>query len=189
MYEAKKLLSEYHIDDQDRLSFVDEGWRQFARDNNTLELATEDILGKPLWDFITGEQIGRLYRLLLEKVRVSGQPLDIYYRCDAPELRRYLQMTITPLENNYVQFRNWLLHQEKRKPISLLDTSLGRIEEWVSICSWCKQVKLAEDDWVEIEDAVELLGLFEANVLPQLTHSLCPNCTETQFAPFRLGSG
>jgi hypothetical protein len=183
--EAKELLSEYHVDDQDRLIFVDEAWHQFARDNNTLELTTDAILQKSLWEFITNQQVRHLYRLMLEKVRTTGEALDVYYRCDAPEWRRYLQMRMTPSQNGRVQFRNWLLRQEKRPPVPLLDMTLDRSEEFVIICSWCKQIKLAQDDWVEIEEAVELLGLFEVDVLPQLSHGLCPSCAEIHFSPFR----
>jgi len=43
------------------------------------------------------------------------------------------------------------------------------------ICSWCKKI-LVKDDWSEIEEAACKLGLLEADVLPQLSHGICPPC-------------
>jgi hypothetical protein len=44
------------------------------------------------------------------------------------------------------------------------------------MCSWCKQVRLAEAVWVEVEEALVQLGLLELESLPQITHGACQAC-------------
>jgi hypothetical protein len=90
--QPQKLLSEYHIDIEDRLIFIDDNWYAFARANQAPYLADAQILGKSLWDFITGNEVQNLYNLMLKKVRLSGEPVQVLYRCDAPHLRRFLQL-------------------------------------------------------------------------------------------------
>jgi hypothetical protein len=44
------------------------------------------------------------------------------------------------------------------------------------MCSWCKQVRLAEAVWVEVEEALVQLGLLELESLPQITLGACQAC-------------
>ncbi len=44
------------------------------------------------------------------------------------------------------------------------------------MCSWCKAVKVGDDTWVEVEDAVDRLKLFDFRYLPQISHGVCPSC-------------
>ena len=175
----KKLLSEYHIDAQDRLIYIDESWREFAHNNAASELVGDSILNKSLWNFIAGKQVQHLYQMLLAKVRQSGQPAQVTFWCDAPHARRFLELTMTPDEEAGVQFHSWLIREEEREPIGLLEMTRKRTQEFLVICSWCKKVKLDEESWAEVEEAVKELGLFEATELPQLSHGMCPQCAQT----------
>jgi hypothetical protein len=46
------------------------------------------------------------------------------------------------------------------------------------MCGWCKRTQLPTGRWVEIEEAVEELGLFEDSPLPGVTHGICLPCHE-----------
>lgn len=177
--QPKKLSSEYHIDGQDRLIYVDDTWREFANNNAAPELVSDTILFKPLWNFIADRKVHHLYQMLLEKVRQSGKPVQIFYRCDAPHMRRFMEMRMTLDEESGVQFRNWLVREEPCEPVELLDTTAKRSQELLIICSWCKRVKVETQTWVQVEEAVQQLALFEAAELPQLSHGICPECFET----------
>ena len=92
------------------------------------------------------------------------------------------EMEIVPDEKAGIRFRNWLVHEELRESVRLLEIETARSQEFLIICSWCKRVKLDEDVWVEVEEAVQKLGLFETAVLPQLSHGMCPDCAQTWLA-------
>jgi hypothetical protein len=183
--QPQKLLSEYHIDIEDRLIFIDDNWYAFARANQAPYLADAQILGKSLWDFITGNEVQNLYNLMLKKVRLSGEPVQVLYRCDAPHLRRFLQLKMMSADQGAVRFHNWLVREEVRPPVQLFDVLPKRSQEFVTVCSWCKQIKLAEAEWVEVEEAVERLGLFESAELPQLSHGICPGCLQRWLSDLR----
>lgn len=57
-----------------------------------------------------------------------------------------------------------------------------RSEEFVIICSWCKLVEV-ESGWLEVEEAIDKLGLFDEPVLPRISHGCCSPCFE------RMGHG
>jgi hypothetical protein len=46
------------------------------------------------------------------------------------------------------------------------------------MCGWCKRVAIG-DAWMEVEDAVSELRLFERKVLPDISHGICPDCLES----------
>jgi hypothetical protein len=48
----------------------------------------------------------------------------------------------------------------------------------IKMCSMCKKVKTAENVWLEVEDAIIDLKLFEKKILPQITHGCCQPCYE-----------
>ncbi len=166
----------YRIDGQDRFVDVDEDWLHFALENGARHLARrEAVLGRPLWDFVTGKETRHLYDLMLSKVRM-GHTLQIPFRCDSPGCRRFMEMRMSPEAQGGVRFTTWIVRLEHRAPVGLLEASEDRSDEFVTICSWCKKVQTAPGVWEEVEEAVRTLDLFASPKLPQLTHGMCPAC-------------
>ena len=56
----------YTIDATDSISSVSPSWLVFARANGARELTRESVVGRSLWDFIDGERVHELYRLVVE---------------------------------------------------------------------------------------------------------------------------
>ncbi len=63
-----------------------------------------------------------------------------------------------------------------REPVALIDPSIIRSDGFLVLCSWCKKVELS-GNWVEAEEAMDRLKLFEQEAIPQVTHGVCPPCT------------
>jgi hypothetical protein len=63
--------------------------------------------------------------------------------------------------------------QPRNVPLLLPATNVRRL---VRMCAWCKKVE-QDQAWVEIQDAVEDVGLLEALHLNRITHAICPNCS------------
>jgi hypothetical protein len=51
----------------------------------------------------------------------------------------------------------------------------------LTMCGWCDRF-LVDGEWVEVEEAVARLGLFELPKLPSIDHGVCPDCTEMLLA-------
>jgi hypothetical protein len=69
-----------------------------------------------------------------------------------------------------------IVAEEPRGTVPLLDPDLPRSQDLLSMCSWCRRVLIHSDQWLDLERAIEELQLFSHKVLPQLSHSACPDC-------------
>ena len=167
---------EYRIDHQGVIVHVSDSWTQFALDNGSPDIVSERVVGKLLLSFISDLETRYLYRVILDKVRTKGVPVVVTLRCDSPSLRRFLQLTISPLPSQAIQFLSHTLRTEPRESVPLLDPNRKHSNELLRMCSWCKQVLLPNNRWVEVEEAVAELELFCLAVLPGLTHGMCPKC-------------
>jgi hypothetical protein len=167
---------EYHVDGQGLLIYVSDSWTQFALDNSSPHLVAERVIGKPLVSFISDMETRYLYHIILERVRSTEVPVVVTLRCDSSSLRRFLELVISPLPGQDIQFSSRTLRTEPREPVPLLDPNTHRSDEYLRMCSWCKRILVSDDQWVEVEEAVTQLELFHLDALPDLTHGVCPDC-------------
>lgn len=167
----------YHSDAENRIVFVNKAWDTFAVENGASELLSTRITGKNLFEFVTGMELQHLQELLLIRARKSLQPLSVPFRGDAPDERRFMEMTITAKADGAVEFVTRLTRQEKRASVDVMRPASERSSIYLMLCSWCNRGCLPEGHWVEVEEATRQLGLFNSDEpLPQLTHGICPSC-------------
>lgn len=170
----------YRVNYLDEIVFVNEDWDIFATANGAPHLLSKNIIGKLLWQFVTDETTSQLYREMIHRAR-GGQIIQFNFRCDAPDLRRFLEMSIKPAGEN-VQFETRALRLESRPAQTLLKSDVPRAGGLLSICGWCKKVEVGKEMWEEVENAVSLLNLFETEGLPpQLTHGICKVCYQAMI--------
>lgn len=118
----------------------------------------------------------RLQRLLLRRLRDRRGAVELPFRCDAPGLRREMNIRIAAgPTGRAVMFRTSLRSQEARQPQRLLDPEAERDEETLEMCGWCDRFRV-EGEWVEVEVAAERLELFRRERMPTISHSLCDEC-------------
>jgi hypothetical protein len=178
MTDRRPPHSSYSIGPTDRITSVNSAWLRFARENGTPELTAAFVIGKPLWDFITGNEARYLYRLVLERIRMNDTPVILPFRCDSPEIRRDMRLVISPLYEGNVQFDATLVSEEPRPSLALLDPAEPRSDQLLVMCSWCKRARVTEGEWLEPEDAIARLDLFGPPSLPQLSHGICDLCAQ-----------
>jgi hypothetical protein len=171
----------YRLDEGGLLVECGGAWDAFARANGGAEVTMARILGRPIWDFVAGSSTRQLWHELLDAARRRGG-LVIPFRCDAPDRRRYMVMTIEPQTDGTLLLASAVAREERRPPQRWLDYDAGRRDEAAVIvsCSWCRRF-LVEDEWLEVEDAVARSGLLEG-ATPSISHGICPTCAETLIA-------
>lgn len=173
----------YCIDGHNKLVDIREGWDDFARANNARSLSRDAVLNKPLFDLMSDPQCVHLYKLLIERVRHRGHAISFNFRCDSPDKRRFMRMEMIPeAHNNHVCFKSTVQKEESRLPVILLNVDVRRSTDTALVCSWCKQVKVAEGQWLEIEAAIDELGLFHAQPVPRISHGMCPACLKSVWS-------
>ncbi|HEX3102036.1 MAG TPA: hypothetical protein VHQ01_09605, partial [Pyrinomonadaceae bacterium] len=161
----------------DRIVSVNDAWNAFAVANGAPELSTSKIIGWSLWSFITDDVTRDIYRKILVAVR-KGKPFDFDFRCDSPDYRRFLKMKISVVMDAGVQFETSIVHLEARASQNILRTSRSFNDHLVTICSWCNMINTGENAWHEIEEAINILRLFDVDPAPRLSHGVCDACME-----------
>lgn len=168
-------LIEYIIDQHDLITSVSSGWDDFALDNDAEHLIASNVIGKSLWEFVSDRDVQNLYLNLVNSLRLNGRQIQFKYRCDSPELKRFMDLVIQPLPDKGVKFISRIERVEKRNPVEILKRKITRNDQLLRMCSWCKKVSL-NGSWLEIETALSGSDLFLSDNQPQLTHTICEDC-------------
>jgi hypothetical protein len=166
----------YVIDDHDRLVRVDQGFYRFAAENGWA--GADSSLGRSLWDFVAGEEMRKLQRMLVRRVRGEAGRVELPFRCDSPGVRREMDIQIVPsAAGTLVQFQARLRSEETREFQPLLDPEARRGTDLIEMCGWCDRFWV-DGEWVEVEEAATRLKLFQRSEAPMVSHGVCPDCTE-----------
>ena len=172
-------------------------WDQFASENKgeaLLDPAT--VLGRNLFDWITGEAVQRTYRQWMDAVLTAkaNHPATFKYRCDAPAERRELRMSISRIETAdepAVLFQSVLLDATARPPLNIYDfEALARSAQErrglpiVAMCSVCQRLRwppgaLPADavGWVTAEHYYAHGGRSDVAV----SHTICQDCLSAEM--------
>jgi hypothetical protein len=164
------------IDDADKIVHVNDDWLAFARENTAPQLTAPVVLNQHIWRFIQGQETSYLYQQIFSQVRAGKSPVTFPFRCDSPDCRRFMEMQLSLLPGNAIQFAAHILREEWRDPIDLLDASRDRSGEFITVCSWCKKIHMPGRGWGEIEAAIVALDLFGHRPMPRMTHTICDSC-------------
>ncbi|MDA3863785.1 MAG: hypothetical protein PF689_07965 [Deltaproteobacteria bacterium] len=174
---SKKASYFYHLDRDNKLCWLGDNWNKFAIENKGGEkVLAENLKGKSLWSQIKDDETRQIYLDLVNKVRKTGNSLRVKAYCDTPALKRELKIIISPLPEDGIRFESIFIKLTPRKRLAILDKDVPRSENFIKICSFCKDIKIKENQWKTTEKAVDHLDLFNQKILPQLTHSICPSC-------------
>jgi len=179
--EAGKPVA-YRIDQSDNFVAVNEAWCAFASANDGERLLPPAILGTVLWHWIGDATTRELYRSALKRVRAGTGTVRFSFRCDSPSARRLLQMQIAGAPDGAVDFETKALVIQPRSSVLLLSAHAPRSAALLTMCSWCARIPDGTGRWLEVEDAIEALRLFETHTVPQLTHGICPSCAASMEA-------
>jgi hypothetical protein len=167
---AVEATASYAIDGDGVIVWTDEGFADLARSHGRPELA-EHVTGRPLAGFVAGDRTRELQASLIERARTAAEPLELRYRCDGPETRRYAVLAIAARADGSVLFTTWYEAVEERPHQPLLDSRLRRGDDVVRLCAWCNRLDL--DGWREAEEAAQHVALSD---LPRVEHSVCEIC-------------
>ncbi|HAB58681.1 MAG TPA: hypothetical protein DCE75_11585 [Acidimicrobiaceae bacterium] len=172
------LTVAYRINADDCVISMGDGWLHFARDNGAPELA--ELNGtQTLWSFFSSDTSRNVWQMIIERVRNSGDAMQVPLRCDAPHARRWFEMTVSPEAGEHVHFQSVLVFEELREPVAFLDAFVERdaTDDEIAVCTWCAQAEY-EGEWREVEDVVRRARLLERAVMPPVVHGVCSACRD-----------
>ncbi len=173
----------YRVDVADVLTWVDSWWLAFARENGAAELKPETVLGRSLWEFVAGEETRRLFRIIHDRIRTSGAPMVLPFRCDSPCLKRQMRLTITAERAGQLLYDSVLLAVEPQVEHRVLQVDQPRSEAFLTMCSCCKRSLLEPLGWLDLDEISTRLRLFESPKVPQIRYEICPDCAAVVARP------
>ncbi len=159
----------YEVDASDALVAMNDAWQSFAIANGAPHLMRDRILGRPLWDFISDETTRLVYDVVLRQVR-NGARSRFEYRCDSPDRRRLMEMSIAPGPAGHVVFESATICVEWHR-----DTAAPTGEMLARTCGWCKRAHTRQDGWREL--GLESTGHGPGGPRsPVIANGMCSDC-------------
>ncbi|ACV35413.1 hypothetical protein [Accumulibacter sp.] len=167
----------YTLDSDDRIVSVGGDWDGFARENDGSEILARTVIGRRLDEFITGDATRMFVRTMLMSARTLKRSIRRPYRCDSPQFRRLMEMTIVPLAQEMLDVRH---HQIRAEPlpytITIAAVTSTAASGFVKRCSICNRIR-AGKVWSEVDAAVIDGRLtVAATAALKVIYGVCPDC-------------
>jgi hypothetical protein len=161
----------YALDADNNIIAVNRSWQSFASSNNAPELIDEQVIGQPLMQYISGNITKQFWQTLLDKARLTNSALHLDYRCDSPDLRRFMRIKVYRGDSDMLHFESVLLRTESR-PVSIhFKRAQQRGADTKVRCSFCNNI-LYKNRWVEAESLVA----GKHSVTLDVIYGICPVC-------------
>ena len=172
---------EYTLTTDDRVASVTPRFLAFAQENGAPELTTDAVVGRSVFDFVSGTTTQQLYSAIYSRVRSDNVVVVLPFRCDSATVRREMIMRIGKQPDDLLAVQCTLISAEPRQSLRALDREVGRNDKQLTICSLCLNVLVEPVGWMDIEDAVLSLHLLEKETAPQLMYAVCPKCAKIEL--------
>ncbi len=168
-------LITYLLDRDDIIIEVSQAWNSFAISNNADKNTLADsVIGHNIFSFILGDSTRMYMQVLLQQARILGHSPSRKYRCDSPELKRYMQMLLIPEPDGVVRVEHTLERVESfEQPISFSPAVVTN-PSTVFRCSICARLKIGSV-WIFPEDALDQEHIPCDTVIP-VRYLVCPLC-------------
>jgi hypothetical protein len=89
-----------------------------------------------------------------------------------------MRLTISRESTDQLPYESTLVRAVPQRELGILDPEQRRSTAILTLCSCCKRALLEPDGWLELVDASIRLKLFEEEHVPELRHTVCPECAD-----------
>jgi len=173
----------YSLDHCDRIMWVSDEWVAFARENDAPALSRQNVLGKPIWDFIADEATCQFYREIFARVRATNDAIVVPFRCDSPTLRRHMRLEIRQESHQGIGLKSILEKVEPCELRPLLHVRYKPSEGLITMCSCCKGVLIESRGWLSLEETYDYLERRHVVKRPSIRYTVCMACSTQAARP------
>lgn len=175
-YEPAPKDIEYMVDASDKVVWVNEAWDAFALCNDAPGLLSEWVIGRDWREFVQGDATRMYIEAMLNATRLLGKRVAQSYRCDSPQEKRYVQLTVELLPDRNVRFCHHTTKVAEQKYVVKYVVPKTPVVSGKKIkrCSMCNRIEM-RGIWQETEQAVES-GLLKAGSEVMVFYGICPSC-------------
>ncbi|MES9992175.1 MAG: hypothetical protein ABW098_09490 [Candidatus Thiodiazotropha sp.] len=169
----------YELDAGNRICLIEGNWDEFVRknisgDQSSERLIKENVLGNRLENYIHDDATRMLLYTLIDGVRRTKQVKTIRYRCDSPNMKRFMRMVIEPQKHEGVRLIHSFLRSENLDPPVEIEPVTADTAKHNVRCSICNRIELNRC-WLEPDEAAMKSGKKRFHV----SYTVCPICMNT----------
>lgn len=152
----------YVLDSQNRIISTGGVWDEFADENGGTGSSLKDICGRSIWDFIKGDVTRMWLDSVFQYARAFGKTIERPYRCDSPDLKRFMRMRIIPEKEGVLRIEHEILSIEKRSAPVNIKFGQSTVNGVNQRCSICGRVNMGEwkephGDHDEVSDGIYVI--------------------------------
>lgn len=161
----------YYLDSENRIIGLSGPWDEFAEENKGNKVFSRDVCGRSLFDFINGESTQMWCRTILELARLNRRTIHREYRCDSPNVQRFMMMHIQPYKESGLMVEHEVIDIiKKESAVYIVHKSQCPSASYFIRCSVCGQIEF-EREWQE-PSAI----MAEEDGSIAVIYSVCPGC-------------
>lgn len=138
----------YWINRNMEITAVAGPWDHFAQENDGADVASANVLGRSIWAFVTGDPARMWVETLFQLAAVTGTMVERPYRCDSPDLKRFMRMRVIPEGAGVLRVEHELLHTEKQQQPVTIRSARNPAASGLLRCSVCGRINKGES-WRE----------------------------------------
>lgn len=165
----------YWLDQSRKIIDVSGPWDEFAVENNGRDALAGRVRGRLLWEFIKGDATRMWMDTLINLAVVTGRQVERLYRCDSPDLKRNMKMTIIPGYDTLIKIEHQLLSTERKHVSSRFHYSGDDLPGIRKRCSICGRINSPEG-WSEPDREALDKGL-EGDISFRVIYTVCDDCS------------
>jgi hypothetical protein len=167
----------YTLDRNNRIISVGGSWDCFALENDAAGLLAPNVVGRDISDFIVGDSTLMFLLTMINATRLLAKPMTRSYRCDSPQYRRFMEMTLLPGPQDVVEIHHRLLREEPMQyPLNFTVTGNSVSNKLLKRCSMCNWINV-RDTWLEPDEAVQR-GWLENPGTYRVIYGVCESCQQ-----------
>ena len=165
-------------------------WQKFLDENPPQDPAARNssiinVLNRPVTQFIAGDAVRLTFANLFTSVLSGSRPaVRIEYRCDAPELRREMRLSVSPITTGgnlrHLLYQSVILSVEQRPAVPLFGIRIAEtdLEGILTLCAICARVAwpigapTGAREWIEPPEYYRRGG----SDIALISHGFCESC-------------
>lgn len=150
----------------------------YVLDENNTIIETQNVeisvIGRNYFEFSYDNILIKILKNIFNEARKRGEIFSTFYRCDDDDYVKYFKLNVIPLKNGLLRLEHILTKKIKRiKSLKDFDKS----SKIYKMCAWCNKI-LHNNKFIEMEHAINEIGLFIDEGIPRFTHGICNDCKQ-----------
>lgn len=175
------VTTHYRLDAKNRIVEVGGDWDRFALENGADDLSSNLVIGLPLHSFISGDVTRMFINTMLSRVRMTGQPAVVPYRCDSPGIKRFMEMSLAAIGQDVISEHRILNECPMPRHTDFRAAAGNNTFRMIKRCSMCNCIAMPGGKPMESD-----IADFSGDEPVKVIYFICAECKAQVQARFAI---